>query len=143
MQIGEIRVALADAVRDPTISGLNAYGYVPDSVPEPVFYAGEAEIDFDTAYGRALDEARITCRLLVSRADDRSGQRALDEYLAGSGSRSVKAALETQRGGPGELALGGLADDLHVTRVQGYRLYQVGEVQFYGAEIVVRVIGEG
>lgn len=143
MEIGKIRRALADAVRDPTIAGLNALGYVPDSVPEPVFYAGEAEIDFDSAFRRGLDEARITCRLLVARSDDRSGQEALDEYLAGSGDRSVKTALEAARGAPGEFALGGLAHDLHVTRVQGYRLYQVGEVQYYGAEIIVRVIGAG
>lgn len=143
MQPGPIRRALADAVRDPTVAGLNAYGYVPDSIPEPCFYAGEVEIDFDSVFGRGLDEMRVTCRLLVARSDDRSGQDTLDQYLAGSGAKSVKTALEDARGAPGELALGGLADDLHVTRVQGYRLYQVGEVQYYGAEIIVRVIGAG
>lgn len=140
--MGLIRAALADAVRD-AIPALNSFGYVPDAVPEPCFYAGEVEVDFDRAFGRGLDEARITCRLLVSRADDRAGQEALDRYLAGSGADSVKAAIEAARGAPGLPALGGLADDLHVQRVQAYRLYQVGEVQYFGAELIVRVIGGG
>jgi hypothetical protein len=28
-------------------------------------------------------------------------------------------------------------------RVQGYRMYQVGQTEYYGAELVVRVIGRG
>ncbi|GIH29092.1 hypothetical protein Aph01nite_74020 [Acrocarpospora phusangensis] len=142
MEPGEIRKALADAVRTP-IPSLNCFGFVPDVVPPPAFYAGEVEIDFDKTFGRGMDEIQVTCRLLVSRADDRSGQALLDKYLAGSGEYSVKAALMAARGAPGEPALGGLADDLHLRRVQGYRLYQVGEVQFYGAELIVHVYGRG
>lgn len=142
MEPGAIREALAEAVGS-AITSINAFGYCPDSVPEPCFYAGEVEIDFDRAFQRGMDELRITCRLLVSRADDRSGQAALDRYLAGSGPDSVKAAIEAARGAPGQPALGGLCDDLHLMRVQGYRMYQVGEVQFYGAELIVRIIGEG
>lgn len=140
MDIVAISDALADAVRDPIVPGLNALGYTPDAVPEPCFYVGEFEIDYDQAYAGGMDEARVTCRLLVARSDDRSGQERLRAYLGRTGS-SVKTALEDARGAPGELALGGLADDLHVPRVHGQRLYQVGEVQYYGAEIVVRIIG--
>ncbi|MEV0227982.1 hypothetical protein [Nonomuraea sp. NPDC050786] len=140
--MGAVRKGLADAVRDRTPS-LNCFGYVPDSVPEPCFYAGEVDITFDRTFGRGLDEIEVTCRLLVSRADDRSGQAALDRYLAGSGPHSVKAALVAARGAPGEPALGGLCDDLHLMRVQAYRMYEVGQVLYYGAELVVRVIGRG
>jgi hypothetical protein len=142
VQPGLIREGLADAVRS-AIPSLNCFGYVPDAVPEPCFYAGEVEVDFDRAFGRGMDEIRVTCRLLVSRADDRAGQAALDRYLAGSGPLSVKAALVAARGAPGEAALGGLCDDLHLMRVQAYRMYQVGEIQFFGAELIVRIIGEG
>lgn len=142
MDVGPIRDALADAVR-VAVPTLNCFGYCPDSVPEPCFYVGEVEIDFDKTFGRGMDELRVTCRLLVSRADDRAGQAALDTYLAGSGATSIKAALVAARGAPGVAALGGLCDDLHLVRVQGYRMYQVGEVQFYGAEMIVRIIGEG
>jgi hypothetical protein len=142
MNVGSIREALATTVKT-AIPGLNCYGYCPDSIPEPCFYVGEIEIDFDRAFGRAMDEMRLTCRLLTSRADDRAGQAALDAYLAGSGASSVKQALEDARGAPGQAALGGLCDDLHLTRVQGYRWYLVGQVEYYGAELIVRVIGEG
>ena len=142
MDIAAMRTAFADAVRD-AIPSLNCFGYLPESIPEPCFYVGEVEIDFDRAFGRGMDEARFTCRLLTSRADDRAGQEALDRYLAGSGQYSVKAAIEAQRGAPGAPALGGLCDDLHVQRVQAYRMYQVGDAQFFGAEIIIRAIGEG
>ncbi|GAA5048193.1 hypothetical protein HNP84_000225 [Thermocatellispora tengchongensis] len=142
MNISAVRAAIADAVRD-AIPSLNCFGYVPDAPAEPCFYAGEVEIEYDAAMGRGLDELQITCRLLVSRGDDRSGQEALDRYLSGSGPDSVKAALEAARGAPGEMALGGLAHDLHLMAVQGYSLYQVGEVQYFGAELLVRVVGPG
>ncbi|GGS87645.1 hypothetical protein GCM10010156_52700 [Planobispora rosea] len=142
MDIGAIRDAIADAVRD-AIPRLNCFGYCPDSIPEPCFYVGEVDIEFDQAFGRGLDELMVTCRLLVSRSDDRAGQAALDRHLAGSGPHSIKAALGAARGAPGEMALGGLADDVHLQRVQGYRMYQVGDTYYYGAELVVRVIGGG
>ncbi len=142
MDISLIRTAIADAVH-AQIPSLNCFGYIPDAPPEPCFYVGEVGIDFDSAFGRGLDEARITCHLLVSRADDRAGQAALDSYLRGSGPNSVKAALLTARGAPGQPALGGLAHDLTLTQVQGYGMYAVGDVQFFGAELVVRVIGQG
>ncbi|MFO7164879.1 MAG: hypothetical protein DIU75_016240 [Mycolicibacterium hassiacum] len=142
MQISAIRDALADVVRSK-IPELNCFGYLPDSIPEPCFYVGEVEIDYDRAFRRGMDELTITCRVLTSRADDRAGQEALDRYLAGSGRYSIKAAIESARGAPGQPALGGLCHDLHVQRVQAYRMYQVGEVQYYGAEIMLRVIGKG
>jgi hypothetical protein len=142
MDVGAIRKGIARAVK-AGVPSLNCFGYVPDSCPEPCFYAGEVDITFDRTFGRGLDEIEVTCRLLVSRADDRSGQAALDRYLAGSGPHSIKAALVAARGAPGEPALDGLCDDLHLTRVQAYRMYQVGEVQYYGAELIVRVIGRG
>ncbi|MGI5293269.1 hypothetical protein ACQEVF_59530 [Nonomuraea polychroma] len=142
MDPGAIKEEIANSIRT-AIPALNCFGYCPDSVPEPCFYVGEIEIDFDRAFQRGMDEMRVTCRLLVSRADDRAGQRALDTYLSGSGASSIKAAFHAARGAPGQPALGGLCDDLHLTRVQGYRMYEVGEVKFYGAELIVRIIGEG
>lgn len=147
MQIAPIRDALADAARTvvlPSNAGkLVCTGYMPDSVTVPQFFPADVEIDYDTAYGRGQDDLTITCRILVSRATDRRGQAILDALLSGSGESSVKAALEAARGAPGEAALGGLADDLQVKRMQGYRLYEHAGIQYLGAEITVRVIGPG
>lgn len=147
MQIAAIRDALADAARAvvlPSNAGnLVCTGHMPDSVTVPQFFPADVEVDYDTAYGRGQDDLTITCRILVSRADDRRGQAILDALLSGSGTASLKVAIEAARGAPGEAALGGLADDLQVKRVQGYRLYEHAGTQYLGAEITVRVIGPG
>ncbi|MFH9404893.1 hypothetical protein ACH4JS_34800 [Streptomyces sp. NPDC017638] len=147
MQISAIREAIAEAARAVVlpegIKALTCTGYVPDAVVAPHFFVAEYEQDFDRAMARGLDELTFTCRVLVSRADDRSAQRVLDGMLSGSGPASLKQAIETARGAPGEYALGGLAHDLHVMRVQGYRWYEHAGSTYVGAELAVKVIGEG
>ena len=147
MQISEVRDAIADAARvvvlPAGIGKLKCTGYVPDSIVAPCFFVGEVEVTFDKAMGRKLDELLFTCRVLAGRADDRSSQRILDALLSGSGAASLKAANEAARGGPGEYALGGLAHDLHVQRIQGYRWFEHAGSTYVGAELVIKVIGDG
>lgn len=147
MQFGKIRAALADAARavvlPPGVKGsLTCDGYTPDSVNEPHFFVGEFSAEYDKTF-RGMDEAEFTCRVLVGRGDDRAAQEVLDALLSRGGPSSLKSAIEAARGAPGQPALGGLADDLHVTRMQGYRWYEHNGLQYVGAELVVRVIGDG
>ncbi|MGW1000745.1 hypothetical protein [Streptomyces sp. NPDC002520] len=147
MQISAIRDALASAARAVVmpdgIAKLTCTGYVPDAVVAPHFFVAEYEQEFDRAMARGLDELTFTCRVLVSRADDRSAQRLLDGMLSGSGPGSLKAAIEVARGAPGQYALGGLAHDLHVMRIQGYRWYEHADATYVGAELMIKVIGDG
>ncbi len=147
MQISPIRDAIADAARAVVLpdglAKLTCSGYVPDSIAAPHFFVAEYEQDFDKAMGRGMDELTFTCRVLVSRADDRPSQRTLDAMLSGSGPASLKQTIEVARGAPGEYALGGLAHDLHVMRVQGYRWYEHQGATYVGAELMIKVIGEG
>ncbi|WP_432247711.1 hypothetical protein ACRAR1_07120 [Streptomyces sanyensis] len=147
MQPSLIRDAIAEAaaavVLPDGIAKLTCTGHVPDAVVAPHFFCGEYTTTFDRAMRRALDELEFTCRVLVSRTDDRASQRILDSLLAGSGTTSLKAAIEAARGAPGDYALGGLAHDLHVMRMQGYRWYEHAGVQYVGAELIIKVIGEG
>ena len=142
-----MRDAIAEAARAvvlPTgIAKLTCTGYTPDSIVAPHFFCGEVEIIFDRAMGRRLDVLEITCRALVSRADDRAAQQTLDALLSGSGDASLKTAIEAARGAPGQPALGGLAHDLHVMRVQGYRWYEHAGAEYVGAELIIKVIGDG
>ncbi|MEU3255914.1 hypothetical protein [Streptomyces sp. NPDC006997] len=147
MQISAVRDAIADAARAVVlpagIGKLVCTGYVPDAVVAPCFFVGEVEVNFDKAMARRLDELMFTCRVLAGRADDRSSQRIIDALLSGSGPASLKAAIEAARGAPGEYALGGLAHDLHVQRVQGYRWFEHAGSTYVGAELVIKVIGDG
>lgn len=145
MQISSVRAAIAtaaSAVVLPT-SKLTCTGYTPDGITEPHFFVAEYTQEYDKAMRRSKDELEFTSRVLVGRADDKASQELLDAMLSGSGTASLKAAIEAARGAPGELALGGLADDLHVVRVQGYRWYEHEGTQYVGAELIIRVIGDG
>lgn len=147
MQISAVRDAIADAasavVLPAGVPNLTCTGYTPDAVTEPHFFVGEVEVMFDRVMGRGLDQLEFTCRVLVGRQDDRAGQRVLDALLSGAGTASLKAAIEAARGAPGQMALDGLADDLHVMRVQGYRWYEHQGTTYVGAELVIKVIGPG
>lgn len=135
MDVEAVLVGLRDNAS--TIPELRCYEYVPDSIAPPCFYPLEVEIDYDRAFARGMDELTVRCLLLVSRGSDRSGQRLLKGYLAGSGPLSLKAALQTDR------TLNGACDDLRVRRVAGYRLYEHSGKEHYGAELDIHIIGEG
>lgn len=147
MQISAVRDAIAAAaavvVLPASIGKLKCTGYVPDAVTAPCFFVGEVDVNFDKAMGRRLDEMLFTCRVLAGRADDRTSQRIIDALLSGSGEASLKQAIEAARGAPGEHALGGLAHDLHLQRVQGYRWFEHAGSTYVGAELVIKVIGDG
>ncbi|SCL43272.1 hypothetical protein GA0074692_6799 [Micromonospora pallida] len=112
---------------------------MPDSVSVPHAYVTELTLDYDQTYG-GLDLLTAGCRVLVSRADDKAGQALLKKFMKRSGPTSVKYGIEGDPGVP--QTLGGACHDLHVTRVQGHRAYQVGTDWFYGAEWTVRIVGE-
>jgi hypothetical protein len=147
MQISTVRTkiaAAASAVVMPTgAPPLTCTGHTPDSVMAPHYFVGEYTQDFDKVYQRGMDKLEFTSRVLVSRADDESSQAILDALLSGSGTSSLKAAIEAARGTPGQLALDGAAHDLRVTRVQGYRWYEHNGTQYVGAELIIEVIGSG
>lgn len=147
MQISQVRDAIADAARVVTlpagIGKLVCTGYVPDAVVTPCFFVGEVEVNFDKAHGRGMDELLFTCRVLAGRSDDRTAQRIIDALLSGAGTSSLKQAIEAARGAPGQMALGGLADDLRLERVQGYRWFEHAGATYVGAELAIKVIGSG
>lgn len=119
------------------IAGLGVFEYAPDAITPPVFFPTEVEIDFDQTFGRGMDAFTVTCRLLVSKADDKAGQKTLRSYLIGSGPLSIKAALQADR------TLGGACDALHVKSFRGYGEYEHNGQHFYGGEFSIYVIGQG
>jgi hypothetical protein len=147
MDVFTVREGIAAAARTVVlpegVAKLTSTAYLPSAPTTPHFFVGDYTVDFDKTMRRGTDEIEFTCGVVVSRSDDLSGQRVLDGLLSGSGEGSLKEAIEVARGAPGELALGGAADDLRVTRVQSYRYYEVAGVQYLGAQFTIRVIGDG
>lgn len=146
MDISVVKARLAAAAAtvdtvDP-VGKLTCYGYTPDDPEIPCFYAGETTFQHNITFAGDVDRVEITCRVLTSTNEDLAGQRLLDRYLRRTGGTSVRAALLAARGAPGQLALDGACSDFNIERIQGYRLYRIGEGRtLFGAEIVVMAIG--
>lgn len=91
-------VANEVAQRLDTIDGLNAFPYPPGSISPPaaiVLNPSPGDINYDATYGRGTDTMTLPVIVLAGKASDRSANEAIRAYCDGSGSRSVKAVLES------------------------------------------------
>lgn len=80
-----------------TIAGLRVHDTIPDSVAPPAAVVGLLELTFDLSMQRGLDAAAVEVLVIVGRMSERAAQDRLDAYLAGSGSTSVKTAIEADQ----------------------------------------------
>ncbi len=106
-----------------TITGLRVYDLIPDVVVPPCAVVGQLDFTFDIDNARGLDQASVDIFVIVQRISERSGQDKLDNFLAGSGTGSIKTALESDR------SLGGLVDTLRVISADS-GTYTSGEQSF-------------
>lgn len=78
-----------------TISGLRVFDFPPDSLQPPAaVVAWPNVLTYDSTMARGADEATFEVHVLVGKAVDRSAQQQLSLYLDGSGSKSIKTAIE-------------------------------------------------
>lgn len=119
MSLSGIREAIATALK--TISGLRVYDTAPESIGElPAAYILPRGGSYDSTFGGSM-EHRLEVVLLVQRGGSLSeAQDQLDSYLAASGTKSIKAAVDAAD-------LTGHADTI---RLEGYRDY--GGMEFAG-----------
>ncbi len=111
------------------------YDYVPDTAPPtPSAIVGNVSLEWDEAMQRGLDRATFSVYVVVSRMAERSGQDTLDSLLAGSGSGSVKTALEA--GGN----LNGSCSTVRVTTATPISI-TMGGVDFFAYEYEVEAYG--
>lgn len=106
-----------------TITNMRVYDTIPDVVVPPCAIVGQLDFTFDVDNQRGLDQASVDIFVLVQRFSERTGQDKLDLFLAGSGSGSIKTALESDR------TLGGLVDTLRVISADS-GTYTSGEASF-------------
>jgi hypothetical protein len=129
--INEIRQGIIDNLS--TIYGLRAAAVVPEAPNPPVAIVELSSGSYDTTFGRGLDSWQFTVTLIVGRSDNRAAQISLDEFVASSGGRSVKQAIESNK------TLGGFASDCRVTNLNSYGQITLGDTTYSGAEFAVSV----
>lgn len=106
MQPSQVRDALKTRLQ--TIAGLRVYEVIPEPITPPCAVVGQLDFTFDIDNARGLDQANVDIYVIVQRFSERAGQDKLDGYLAGTGSTSIKAAIE------GDRTLGGTCQTLRV-----------------------------
>jgi hypothetical protein len=112
LDIGPIRDALKTnllTVVSPTGTNLRVYDNIPDVIVPPCAIVGQLDFTFDIDNARGLDQASTDIFVIVQRFSERAGQDKLDTLLAGTGPKSIKTAIESDR------TLGGLVNTLRVT----------------------------
>lgn len=97
--LAEIRAALRTTLKN-AIDGLNVYGEVPDvtQVPAVVIMPSAPSTsamacDFNGAFGRGLDTWHLDLYVLVARTESTLTQRALDQYVTGTGPKSIRRII--------------------------------------------------
>jgi len=111
LDIAPIREALKTnllTVVSPSGSNIRVYDTIPDVIVPPCAVVGQLDFTFDVDNARGLDQASTDIFVIVQRFSERTGQAKLDSLLAGTGPKSIKTALESDR------TLGGLVDTLRV-----------------------------
>lgn len=121
IKISKVRDAIGKNIE--SISGIRIYDTIPDVVVPPCAVVGQLDFTFDVNNARGLDQASVDVYVIVQRISERAGQDKLDELLAGSGPKSIKTALESDR------TLGGLVDTLRVISAES-GTYQTGDQTF-------------
>jgi hypothetical protein len=144
MDVDAVCTAIAAAITAAELTvndhQVTATPYAADSYVVPHFYTAEFEIPYDQTFA-ANPQMTLTCRLLLSSADDLAGQQQ-SKKLTSTGVGTLHQAFRDMRGDPGQPALSGACDDLHLRLARGPRLLDVGgEVFYYGIEFTVFVMG--
>jgi hypothetical protein len=130
--VSDLRNGLATNLA--TISGLRTAATVPDQINPPVAVVMPTSITYDTAFARTGgDEYEFSVMVIVGRVDERMAQNKLDAYCSGTGSQSIKAAIESNR------TLGGKAFDCRVTSLRNYTQVSVADVTYLAADFAVQV----
>lgn len=99
---------------------------------------GAGPIEYDQAMQRGLDLIPFTVQVFVPLTSDIGAQANLDAYIEPTGTRSVKAALES------DVTLGGAADTMRVVACTGYQQFVFeGRPPLLGAEWHVHIYATG
>ena len=125
----------AIGVRLSTIAGLRVADYAAQSinVPQAIVSLPTGPVEYDAVMGRGADRAVIPVRVLVGAVSDRASRDAVAAYVSGTGTLSVKTAIEGT-----DPTLGGVVQTVRVMTAT-IDIVTVGAVDYLGASFEVEV----
>ena len=133
MNLASVMDDLADALG--TLPGLRVFPYWADRVSPPAAVIGWPDpLTYDAAMVRGGDRVELPLIVMVGKVDARSARDALGVYLNGSGTGSVKAAVEAHE----PTAYG----SARVTRAE-VGVISVAGVEYLAATFYLDLIGTG
>lgn len=127
-------IAAALANRIATSTGIkNATGYAPGAIVPPslVVIPDRPAI----LYGQTMDgevDLNMLAIVLLSAANDASGQTDLNSYVSSSGSKSINQAVQ------GDPSLAGTVEFAVVLQVSTYGIIEYAGQQYMGASFLVK-----
>lgn len=131
-QIADVRAGLKTAIT--AITGLRVHSRWPNTVNPPalIITAGKDGLTEQTTFdGRG--SLHFDLVLILGAQDVERAQEALDEYCDFTGSKSIRAKVET------DTTLGGVCEDLDVGEWKDYGELEVAGVPYMGAALPVEV----
>ena len=118
-----------------TISGLRTFSFQPPQLNPPVAFPVITQVNYHRAMGGGLVVYDCVVYVIVGRYTDDRAMNEIDDYLAFSGAKSIRAALE------GDEKLGGVAQSLTVNSSTDISSIQQSDAEFLQIATQVTVNG--
>jgi hypothetical protein len=118
-----------------TISGLRTFNYQPEQLNPPVAYPVLNSITYHRAFGGGNVEMFWSVFVVVGRYTDSRAFELCDDFLAYSGAKSLRAAIE------GDVTLGGVCQSLVVSSSISIQPQTQADAEFLTVRVDLTVHG--
>jgi hypothetical protein len=118
-----------------TIPGLRTFSYQPSQINPPIAFPVINQVNYHRAMGGGLVVFDCVVYVIVGRYTDDRANQDLDDYLAFSGAKSLRAVIE------GDETLGGVAQSLTVASSSDITSASQGDAEFLQIATQVTVNG--
>lgn len=130
IDIGAVMDAIGTALT--AVPNLRVRDYPSESAnPPEAIVSLPTQLEYDVVMGRGADRAVIPVMILVGKVSDRTARDLMARYISGTGSYSIKTALDG--------TLSGAAQTVRVTVAMPPDVVTIGAVEYLGASLEVEV----
>lgn len=118
-----------------TINGLRVFSYQPPNITAPMAFPVITQVNYHRAMNGGLVVYECVVYVIVGRYTDDRANADIDGYLAFSGPKSIRAAIE------GDETLGGVAQSLTVASSTDLTALQQADAEYLQVATQVTVNG--